>query len=100
VTVIFFLTGDHDRPFVLLKDEPITDAKVDDVLSKVITWKQSCVDVEKARLHIQQLESNLDALRKLVLKTKITPQPPPQQPDQVSSDWLHNDTITTTLMIR
>jgi hypothetical protein len=70
---------------------------------------QNCVDVEKARLHIQQLESNLDALRKLVLQMKIIPQPrqpqqqqQQQQTDQVSSDCLHhyndnsNDKITTT----
>jgi hypothetical protein len=79
-TLTLTLTGDNDQLFVVLKDKPISDAKVADVLTGITQWKQACVDVETARLNVKQLESNLGALKNRILNTKI---------DQVSSDWLY-----------
>jgi hypothetical protein len=86
------LAGDSDQqPSVLFKDKHISDPKVDDLLTRVRQCKQACVDVEEARLKKEQLDNNLDALRKRILNMKI---------DQVSTDdCIHNDNDNNSIMI-
>jgi hypothetical protein len=74
------LTGDNDQPLVVLKDKPISDPKVDDVLTGLMQLKEICVDIEQRKLKMEQLENNLDALKNRILNTKI---------HQVSSDTIN-----------
>jgi hypothetical protein len=80
---------------VVLKDKPISDPKVADVLTGLMQLKEICVDFEQRKLKIEQLENDLDALKNRILNTKI---------HQVSSDtinqsinhWQYTCTSSTT----